>query len=383
MTGQLATLGIKDEKELQNKVEKLQELFKVLTKGESEELNIPQTLSKVNEFDANTQAFISTLLVALAQWISPQTTISEADFITRLVKQMALVQRERRAKREEEFLDRVRTKMEEKEAKGLANLVAFNRMESEGCTFKPMKRIPCPDTRTPVPVTPPRVRSDKLPTVFDRSPVVSRLAVQSPAANRTDVTPAECTGQRLQYSVNAIWETSLRREEREPLRTVSNLSSPNDDDSDVTETGRRKHVYGRHQPCRTTGTHGYVERPKSWVEDLRGGFVSSHFDTSPADFGCRMRLHEARTKSFTAYRPPASQYKPPDLDFLRQAMPVPGIGLSMPEPVERGTVLAAPGSVNDVATMETRQPEWVSAGKELKNNISWAEASHRPNPVYM
>ena len=43
--------------------ENWQELFRVLTRGESELLNVPETLAKVHDFDEGTQAFISTLLV--------------------------------------------------------------------------------------------------------------------------------------------------------------------------------------------------------------------------------------------------------------------------------------------------------------------------------
>ena len=51
----------------------------------SEVLNIPETLARVHEFDDSTQAFISTLLVALAEWIAPAAAITETDFVCRLV----------------------------------------------------------------------------------------------------------------------------------------------------------------------------------------------------------------------------------------------------------------------------------------------------------
>jgi hypothetical protein len=380
---QLLALGVKDERELQAKVEKLQELFRVLTRDskDSDLLNVPETLARVHEFDAKTQAFISTLLVALSEWIAPASAINETDFVCRIVKQMASIDREKKTRLEEEFLDRVRVKSKEKQAKNVAHSIALSRMEMEGCTFKPLKRIPCPDMKTPVPVSPARVRSDKLPTVFDRSPVVARLAVPSPTANRTDVTPDEASGQRLKREVNSLWASSLRRDtEYGPpsddgtsefgtaSRAYDGLSS-----AGVSESGRRTSVYG-YMPIRTIATQGYVPRIKSWEEDLRGGYVPANINTSPIDFGCRTRLHECHRKSFSLYVPPQSQYKHLDTDLLREAVPIPGIGLSQPEPVQRGSVLCLQGGVHDTATMASALPAWVMAGREAKCGATWGDA---------
>lgn len=376
---QLAALGVKDERELQSKVEKLQELFRVLSRGEADELNVPATLAHVHEFDEGTQAFISTLLVALAEWIAPAATISETDFVCRIVKQMAMADREKKARLEEEFLDRVRVKSKEKQAKCVAHAIALSRMEMEGCTFKPLKRIPCPDMKTPVPISPARVRSEKLPTVFDRSPVVSRLAVPSPTANRTDVTPDDATGYRLKREVNAQWASSLRRDTEYGPPSVDGSAPPSEAGwgegiSGISESGRRTSVYG-YMPIRTIATQGYVARPKSWEEDLRGGYVPANINTSPIDFGCRTRLHECHRKSFDLYLAPQSQWRHLDTALLREAVPIPGIGLSQPEPVQRGSVLCLQGGVHDTAAMSTQLPSWVAAGREAKAGASWGDAS--------
>jgi len=312
------------------------------------------------------------LLVSLAAWIAPRSTIAETDFVTRLIKQMAQVDRDRRAAAEAEFLGRVRSKMAEKEAKSVANMIAFARMESEGCTFKPMKRIPCPDMRTPVPVTPPRVRSEKLPTVFDRHPVVARLAVPPASANRTDVTPNEVTGAKLEAESQAAWAASLRKEEHPGAKADESEMYPD-------EIEKRKlfsdNVMHR-MPVRTVGTQGFIPRSKSWKEELRGGYLSTQMNTSPIDFGCRTRLHECSRKRWTAYTPPMSTWQPIDHELLRKMRSIPGVGLSNPEPVERGTVLCRPGGVDDHATMERRLPDWVQASSEVGYaRIGWDEAT--------
>jgi hypothetical protein len=381
MTNQLANLGVKDEKELAIKVEKLRELFRVLTNGREGDLNIPDTLSRVQEFEKSSQAFISTLLVSLAAWIAPKSTIAETDFVTRLIKQMAQVDKDRKAKAEAEFLGRVRSKMLEKEAKSVANMIAFARMESEGCTFKPMKRIPCPDMRTPVPIQPPRVRSEKLPTVFDQHPVVSRLAVPPASANRTDATPTEITGMKLILSQQAAWASSLRKEEAHYPTDLRPAESPDEVES------KRKSAYENamhRMPVRTVGTQGYIPRSKSWKEELRGGYLSTQMNTSPIDFGCRTRLHECNRKQFDAYSPPKSAWQPIDQELLRKMRCIPGVGLSLPEPVERGTVLCRPGSVHDHATMEKRLPDWVQASSEVaQTRIGWNEATKAVEPPCM
>jgi hypothetical protein len=377
MTNQLANLGVKDEKELATKVEKLRELFRVLTNGKEGDLNIPDTLSRVQDFEKSSQAFISTLLVSLAAWIAPNSTIAETDFVTRLIKQMAQVDKDRKSKAEAEFLGRVRSKQQEKEAKSVANMIAFARMESEGCIFKPAKRIPCPDMRTPVPIQPPRVRSEKLPTVFDRHPVVSRLAVPHPSANRTDVTPEEINGLKLTLTQQANWASSLRREEYQPMDKKA-VDPENPDDVAMTQSGKRASVYENamhRMPVRTVGTQGYIPRTKSWQDELRGGYRSTQMNTSPIDFGCRTRLHECMRKQFNAYSPPKSTWQPIDYDVIRKMRSVPGVGLSQPEPVERGTVLCRPGGVHDHATMEARLPDWVQAAAEVSQaRIGWNEA---------
>ena len=57
---------------------------------------------------------------------------------------MAARDRDKKARLEEKFLERVRVKAKEKQAKNVAHALALSRMEMEGCTFKPLKRIPCP-----------------------------------------------------------------------------------------------------------------------------------------------------------------------------------------------------------------------------------------------